>query len=109
MLFQLDGYGLNGTVHTFEKPWFTTFESALACWVTLALYALANLALRCWGRARQRLAARVRRSIANGSAAYQPLLGDEDAERGGKPVSACRIVQPHTTPAAGQGSAASAG
>jgi len=48
VLFQLNGYGLDWTVHTFEKPWFTTFESALACWVTLALFALANLARRCW-------------------------------------------------------------
>ena len=89
VLFQLNGYGLDWTVHTFEKPWFTTFESALACWVTLALFALANLARRCWGRARQRQAARVRRAVANGNTAYQPLLGEPDAERGDKAVSAC--------------------
>ncbi len=89
VLFQLNGYGLDWTVHTFEKPWFTTFESALACWVTLALFALANLARRCWGRAPQRQAARVRRAVANGNTAYQPLLGEPDAECGDKAVSAC--------------------
>ncbi len=82
MLYQLDGYGLDGTVHTFKKPWFTTFESALACWVTLLLFALANFATRCWGRARRRREARVRQSDANGSAAAEPLLPGSEEEAG---------------------------
>ena len=90
MLFQLNGNGLHGTVHTFEKPWFTTFESALACWVTLLLFALANLAKRCWGKARRRGRAGVTRSEANGSA--EPLLprGEEEGatEDGGKVLQA---------------------
>lgn len=93
VLFQLNGDGLHGTVHTFEKPWFTTFESALACWVTLLLFALANLAKRCWGKARRRGRAAASRNEANGSA--EPLLprGEEEGatEDGGK-VSQSRVV-----------------
>lgn len=37
VLFQLDGVGLYGVRHKFEKPWFTTWESAVACWACLAL------------------------------------------------------------------------
>ena len=48
VLFQLEGTGLHGTVHTFEKPWFTTWESAAACWVSILMFWLANT----WQRAR---------------------------------------------------------
>ena len=48
VLFQLEGTGLHGKVHTFEKPWFTTFESAAACWVSILMFWLANT----WHRAR---------------------------------------------------------
>jgi hypothetical protein len=30
--------GLHGDVHTFEKPWFTTWESAAALWVSLLVF-----------------------------------------------------------------------
>ncbi len=30
-------------MHSFEKPWFVTFESVLACWVSLLLYNPANV------------------------------------------------------------------
>ena len=33
VLFQLSAPGSGGAAHTFVKPWFTTWESALACWV----------------------------------------------------------------------------
>lgn len=38
VLFQLRGSGLHGTHHTFEKPWFTTWESALACWISIIIF-----------------------------------------------------------------------
>ena len=88
VLFQLNGYGLHGRVHTFEKPWFTTFESALACWVTLLLFALANLAARCWGKARRRGRAAVGRVEANGSA--EPLLPREEGE--GATEGGCKVL-----------------
>lgn len=42
VLYQLSGAGLDGVVHHFEKPWFTTLESALACWVSLILFSLGS-------------------------------------------------------------------
>ena len=97
VLFQLNGNGLHGTIHTFEKPWFTTFESALACWVTLLLFALAILAKRCWGKAHRRGRAAVSTSEANGSA--EPLLPceEERATEGGGKVSQSRIVAVHVS------------
>ena len=97
VLFQLNGSGLHGTVHTFEKPWFTTFESALACWVTLLLFALANLAKRCWGKARRRCRAAASSSEANGSA--EPLLpcDEEGATEGGGKVPQGRVAAVHVS------------
>ena len=33
VLFQLEALGADHHLHHFEKPWFTTWESAVACWV----------------------------------------------------------------------------
>ncbi|BDA48956.1 probable solute carrier family 35 member F6 at N-terminal half [Coccomyxa sp. Obi] len=48
VLFQLKAEGEGGDVHTFEKPWFTTFESALACLVSLLLYTVYQYLAQCW-------------------------------------------------------------
>jgi hypothetical protein len=42
VLFQLSSVGAGGEIRRFEKPWFTTFESALACWFSLFLFALST-------------------------------------------------------------------
>jgi len=41
--------GLHREVHTFEKPWFTTWESAAALWVSLVGYWILRL-WQHWGR-----------------------------------------------------------
>ena len=46
VLFQLQGPGLHGDEHTFEKPWFTTWESALSCWVSLIIFWTIKLAAK---------------------------------------------------------------
>ena len=46
VLFQLQGPGLHGEVHNFEKPWFTTWESALSCWVSLVVFWIIQAASR---------------------------------------------------------------
>ena len=38
VLYQMKVLGLHGKVHTFEKPWFTTWESAAALWVSMLGY-----------------------------------------------------------------------
>lgn len=38
---------MGGHIHAFEKPWFTTFLSLVACWISLLLYELANKLQSC--------------------------------------------------------------
>ena len=52
VLFQLEGPGLHGDEHTFEKPWFTTWESALSCWVSLIIFWIIKLAAKLKSRGR---------------------------------------------------------
>ncbi len=67
VLFQLKGPGLHDNEHTFEKPWFTTWESALSCWVSLIIFWIIKLAAK--------LASRARRTNAD---QQQPLLSPTD-------------------------------
>lgn len=46
VLFQLKGPGFHEDIHTFEKPWFTTWESALSCWVSLIIFWIIKLAAK---------------------------------------------------------------
>ncbi|KAK9918918.1 hypothetical protein WJX75_008024 [Coccomyxa subellipsoidea] len=68
VLFQLKAEGEGGDVHTFEKPWFTTFESAAACLLSLLLYRAYQYLAQCW---------RWRKSK-KPSESQQPLLSDNE-------------------------------
>lgn len=47
VLYQLKGKGAGGHIHAFEKPWFTTFLSLVACWMSLLLHELAKKIQSC--------------------------------------------------------------
>lgn len=71
VLYQIRGTGLHGQRHTFEKPWFTSWESAAACWVSILIF-WGLQSMECWSRKRN-----------EAGSPTEPLLtsGDRDPHR----------------------------
>eukprot|EP00884_Botryococcus_braunii_P001950 jgi/Botrbrau1/11756/Bobra.0195s0081.1 len=88
VLYQLNGEEAEGSVHAFEKPWFTTLESVLACWISLLLYNLACIAQKY----RRQSHGRIHPDI------QQPLLQNGSGGEGVGPPSPSKPADVHLDP-----------